>query len=331
MGRPKLSHMHTILPFMRTCIASAVIAIPAATQSLAESEYKLAKQARDEGRDEACLLHIDRARRFLADEPKLDKKLLEAIDKYARTVDHRDVARSKAMRKAAGKLLKVCQQYIDKGWLEIAGPLLGEARRLDPTSAKATQQKLSKARNASAGTGALAEMFLEGELIWGTDDWKFAGDVLIAPAYDESKVLMIGDRRLRFDAPDRATSVEFRAEGPVDLRIVFAYRHIEDYCVLRLDTEGAGKGKVEIARYEAGKKTAIASETVDMPASADGWRRLGFQCDGESLHVDFGEKRVLKAPIPMSPMRGFLGLMLLGKSAENKPVSFRHLRMEGYE
>ncbi|MCA8943345.1 MAG: hypothetical protein KDB80_12350, partial [Planctomycetes bacterium] len=295
--------------------------------------FEAAKTANKAGDAEAAVLRLFDAQRVLFDAGKEADSLTARIEAFAKRIAAAHARRRKSIDRAASLLAKVADRYIAAGWLRIAEPLVRESERLSPSVAAPTIAAFRKAELGSEATddAAIGEMFRPGEFIWGKDEWVFDGPVLSSPSYDKGRQLRIGGRRLDFAGKERSVTVEWRADGERDVRLVFAYRHIEEYCELRIQTWNSGPATVEIRRVRDDQLEKLAESSV--PLSDDersGWLRLRIDLGGEQLRAIVGEHQPIRAKSPELP-RGFLGLMVVGDAPENSPVEFRGLKLEGFE
>lgn len=293
----------------------------------AELDAAKARQKKD---PEAAALIIARARSIAAELDTVPQALQARIDAIARRIDNRDTTRRKATAKAARLLLRAGGSYLDAGWRTTAEPLLREAARLDPRAARAAIAKLDGAASTGAGGSLLTELLERGETIWGTEEWAFAGDGLRCPEYDKSKVLRIGAQRRDFAGDGWSVGMQCDREAERTVGLVFAYRHIEQWAMLRVRT-GAANATLEIVTVEGGKETVLANQTIDFGATPPEHlkvrleSRRGEWSAGLDGHPPFATKRPEKGLTP----RGFVGLYLKGTRSMQEPLTFQSLTMAG--
>lgn len=313
---------------------SLFVSTPLAQSTLerARHEFEQAKRAKADKQTETAALYLRNAMRFAVEAGADGEKLAKDIDGYAKRIDPSHARRSKSMRRAADRLVKVARAYIKAGWLTTAEPLLRDADRIAPRTARPGLDALATAkRTGDASATAMAEMFAPGDYIWGEDAWVFDGPVMRSPEYDQGRQLRIGHRRLEFDGSDRSVEFEWKADGERDVRLVFAYRHIEKYAELRMHRSAAGSTDIEIRTIDGDKVETLQQRTVQLAqAELDGWLKVRLDTSTEQLRAVVGAHQPVKAKSP-GGLRGFLGVMVVGHETGNSPVEFRNLRLGGFE
>lgn len=157
-------------------------------------------------------------------------------------------------------------------------------------------------------------------LVQGTaSDMKVAGtkqQPFLRVRTDEEPLLSMGQYNPRWEPSQYGVMVRLADGAETD--VIFGYVDPNNYCRLRLDTDGT----VRVSRFVNGEESTVTEKRVGLPSGQ--WHEAEIEVDGSEARVEVGGNTFtadLGAPIPRSGLGFYV--------PPNSTADFQHFAVEG--